>query len=753
MRIQMKKLMSFLLAVGILAGSLKFSGKVFAADDTLKITLNGNGGKFTGSVSDNYNPGDALPSYEDITRDNLIFAGWYDNAEFAGNPVYSVPADVSGDTTYYAKWVKPYTVFDNFDDESVSKSWKDNAKATDNDLTPNVDADNSYSGEKALKYQVSSKWGGYVFTNNSFHIDGDGIYFWIKTEKDITVKLELNYNKINTNTIGVPAGKSFVFVPWSIFGDKLDGITDLWAFQIDITAAVDDVIYLDDIGTYSNLAGNITFGTDGGELINSVPVDYYPGMTLPNYENITKGNLIFAGWYDNAEFTGNPVYSVPAGASGDITYYAKWVKQHSLTYNFDNMNWVDWSVNTSISANTDAENAYSGNTSMKYVVPKETIGNMCATSGLMYEGDGISFWIKAEKATTLHLQFKANGNIVSEKIAVTAGKNFVAIPWPKTVTPDSNGWAGSLQIIVDKAAEDNTVYIDDVGTYSDSMNISFELNEGKFSNDVPEKYYIGDTLPNYENITKGNLIFAGWYDNAEFTGNPVYSVPAGASGDITYYAKWVKQHSLTYNFDNMNWVDWSVNTSISANTDAENAYSGNTSMKYVIPKETIGNMCATSGLMYEGDGISFWIKAEKATTLHLQFNGNGNIISEKITVAAGKNFVAISWPKTVTPDSNGWAGSLQIITDKAAEDNTVYIDDVGTYSNAGAHAFANGICSECGAVEFDYNGDKECDIRDLVRLKRYLTDDSVDIKKSNDDNGTVENNDLVKLQKRLLGIS
>ena len=139
--------------------------------------------------------------------------------------------------------------------------------------------------------------------------------------------------------------------------------------------------------------------------------------------------------------------------------------------------------------------------------------------------------------------------------------------------------------------------------------------------------------------------------------------------------------------------------------------------------------------------------------MHLQFNGNGNIISEKITVTAGKNFVAIPWPKTVTPDSNGWAGSLQIITDKAAEDNTVYIDDVGTYSNAGAHAFANGICSECGAVEFDYNGDKECDIRDLVRLKRYLTDDSVDIKKSNDDNGTVENNDLVKLQKRLLGIS
>ena len=287
----------------------------------------------------------------------------------------------------------------------------------------------------------------------------------------------------------------------------------------------------------------------------------------------------------------------------------------------------------------------------------------------------------------------------------------------------------------------------------DTLKITLNGNGGKFTGSVSDNYNPGDALPSYEDITRDNLIFAGWYDNAEFAGNPVYSVLAGASGDITYYAKWVKQYSLTYNFDNMNWFDWSVNTSISANTDAENAYSGNTSMKYIIPKETIGNMCATSGLMYEGDGISFWIKAEKATTLHLQFKANGNIVSEKIDVTAGKNFVAIPWPETVTPDSNGWAGSLQIIVDKAAEDNTVYIDDVGTYSNAGAHAFANGTCSECGAVEFDYNGDKECDIRDLVRLKRYLTDDSVDIEKSNDDNGTVENNDLVKLQKRLLGIS
>ena len=755
MRIQMKKLMSFLLAVGILAGSLKFSGKVFAADDTFKITLNGNGGKFNGGVSDNYNPGDALPGYEAITRDNLIFAGWYDNTEFTGNPVYSVPAGASGDITYYAKWITQNTLYyDGFEKDKGLYDWSSGTT-----LSVNTDKENVYSGEKSIKYEIPANAAGNLAQTDGTMIEGDGVYFWIKTERATTLYLQFKKSSsIVSSDITVPAGKSIVAVPWMDI--KNIASQGEWAGAIQIMIKSSDnsnTVYIDNIATYNSCKA-ISFKLNGGKFLNDAPLDYSPGMVLPTYEDITRKGYMFAGWYDNAEFTGSPVYSVPAGASGDITYYAKWVKPYTVFDNFDDesvsKSWKDnaKATDNDLTPNIDADNSYSGEKALKYQVSSEWGGYVFTSNSFHIDGDGIYFWIKTEKDITVKLKLNYS-KINTNTIGVPAGKSFVFVPWSifgDKLDGITDLWAFQIDIT---AAVGDVVYLDDIGTYSDSRNISFELNEGKFSNDVPEKYYIGDTLPNYENIIKGNLIFAGWYDNAEFMGNPVYSVPAGASDGITYYAKWVKQYSLTYNFDIMNWVDWSGNVSISASTDAENAYSGNTSMKYVIPKETIGNMCAMDGLMYEGDGIYFWIKAEKATTLQLQFNGSGNIISEKITVAAGKNFVAIPWPKTVTPDSNGWAGSLQIIVDKAAEDNTVYIDDVGTYSNAGAHAFANGTCSECGAVEFDYNGDKECDIRDLVRLKRYLTDDSVDIEKSNDDNGTVENNDLVKLQKRLLGIS
>ena len=543
MRIQMKKLMSFLLAVGILAGSLKFSGKVFAADDTLKITLNGNGGKFTGSVSDNYNPGDALPGYEDITRDNLIFAGWYDNAEFAGNPVYSVPADVSGDTTYYAKWVKQETLFDGFENGlgTGTSAWQDwTGKAT-----MSIDTENVNSGDNSMKYVISENASYIYVTERTLSVNGDGICFWISTEKAATLKLQLDHYNPTTlvsKEINVPAGKSFVTIPWS-----------------DITAT--------------------------------------------------------------------------------------------------------------------------------------------------------------DKKTLKSLEFQIK-------------------------TADAG----------------NTYYIDDIGTYSDPKKINFTLNEGKFLNEVPEKYYIGDTLPNYENITKENLIFAGWYDNAEFTGTPVYSVPTDVSGDTTYYAKWVKQETLFDGFENglgtgtSAWQDWTGKATMSI--DTENVNSGDNSMKYVISENASYIYVTERTLSVNGDGICFWISTEKAATLKLQLDHYNptTLVSKEINVPAGKSFVTIPW-SDITATDKKTLKSLEFQIKTADAGNTYYIDDIGTYSNAGAHAFANGTCSECGAVEFDYNGDKECDIRDLVRLKRYLTDDSVDIKKSNDDNGTVENNDLVKLQKRLLGIS
>ena len=55
-----------------------------------------------------------------------------------------------------------------------------------------------------------------------------------------------------------------------------------------------------------------------------------------------KAGYAFAGWYDNAEFTGTPVTTIDENTQG--TLYAKWDKVYTI-YFYDNMSWGDVHVN------------------------------------------------------------------------------------------------------------------------------------------------------------------------------------------------------------------------------------------------------------------------------------------------------------------------------------------------------------------------------------------------------------------------
>lgn len=65
-----------------------------------------NGGSIPGGsdlTSYTYSIGAALPT--DATRDDYVFAGWYDNEALAGDAVEAIGADEMGAKEYFAKWV------------------------------------------------------------------------------------------------------------------------------------------------------------------------------------------------------------------------------------------------------------------------------------------------------------------------------------------------------------------------------------------------------------------------------------------------------------------------------------------------------------------------------------------------------------------------------------------------------------------------------------------------------------------------
>ena len=80
---------------------------------TYAVNLNTNGGAIVPEkavTQYTYGTSAALPTAEDITRGGYVFKGWYEDSGFSGSPVTEITSADTGAKTYYAKWVKLWTV-------------------------------------------------------------------------------------------------------------------------------------------------------------------------------------------------------------------------------------------------------------------------------------------------------------------------------------------------------------------------------------------------------------------------------------------------------------------------------------------------------------------------------------------------------------------------------------------------------------------------------------------------------------------
>ena len=99
----------------------------------------------------------------------------------------------------------------------------------------------------------------------------------------------------------------------SYFGDMLE-VTLTFTFQI----VNSNISYKD---------GNTDF--TGWKAGYTAPSTYEEGteVALPTADNVEKEGYIFAGWYDNENFIGNPIDKIDSTDTGDKILYAKWVPE------------------------------------------------------------------------------------------------------------------------------------------------------------------------------------------------------------------------------------------------------------------------------------------------------------------------------------------------------------------------------------------------------------------------------------------
>ena len=107
-------------------------------------------------------------------------------------------------------------------------------------------------------------------------------------------------------------------------------ITTLKAGKVTITVVAENLLYEEEYRTYKfelevlESDFTVNYVLDGGTNAATNPAGYNVFNLPIALAEATKEGYTFAGWYDNAAFTGEALTEIPADAREDLTLYAKW---------------------------------------------------------------------------------------------------------------------------------------------------------------------------------------------------------------------------------------------------------------------------------------------------------------------------------------------------------------------------------------------------------------------------------------------
>lgn len=296
------------------------------------------------------------------TRDGYKFQGWYDNAEFEGAAITTLPiepidAETLTDKTLYAKWeeivyfnivykdqngddiVLPVTAVPEDGEElsalptpPVSRGFTFDGWCTDAECEnsePIMEPDENWptsqdEGEPITLYPKYSEIKYPIIYHDV-----------IEEEWPVLANHPEEYTVTSSAvTIGKPMRLGYNFVQWCTnkrLTENCEESPTIDPDEIDPLAGV--VLYPDwALNTYT-----ITYETNDGTLADKSPLDYSMKKSV-TLKNPSRENYVFKGWYDNAEFNGEEITTLPvepinAETLTNKTLYAKWqTRKYILNY-------------------------------------------------------------------------------------------------------------------------------------------------------------------------------------------------------------------------------------------------------------------------------------------------------------------------------------------------------------------------------------------------------------------------------------
>ncbi len=490
-KIQNKIIITCLLAVLIVLIGAVFCTSTLAeenvstASTSFVIFYNANGGKTNSGFTSYYiYKGEeyTVQSSTTVSRDGYTFGGWYDNPEGTGTQYTTFPANYpvpsSGSIMLYAKW--------------IGNTYKVNYYVPGLDSGTVLALTDNYTAGKS--YLLNDN----VFTEKAFlGLNVATLLGWYDNP-------ELSGNPITV-------------IKSSAYGDK--NVYAKWEYKT-FTITYHDV----ENGSYDNWSLPLKTSYTYGELINynNNSTDYY--FPVP-----TKASISANGWYDNANFAGNTVNSllryvadIKQGTPCNIDLYALWdYSRYSITYNDPkNGSYDNWAIPLKSSYSYLDVKDYTDNNSDYYFVTPNKAYYTCNGwyDNANFEGD-----------------------------PVTSLVNYVQNNGYKNITLYAKWTADTFYVnyvIPDLRGNNQTAILDSPEVYNVETGYSIR-------DDIFDKSFGGYTKV---------ATLLGWYDNAEYAGEPITSFAVGTTGNITMYAKWeYTPYTITYiDLKNGSYDNWAL---------------------------------------------------------------------------------------------------------------------------------------------------------------------------------------------------
>lgn len=273
----------------------------------------------------------------------------------------------------------------------------------------------------------------------------------------------------------------------------------------------------------------VHFESNGGTLVSD-----FTGNEIKSGITPFKEDYSFAGWYLNADFSGEAV-SFPLSLNADITLYAKWNKNYTVSFNSNGGTEIS-SIKTGVLQElpfTEKENyEFAG-----WYISSSLSGEKIAAPYTVTQ----DITLYAKWLPTYLVTFETNGGseIASfktrtiENVQQPEKPGFTFIEW---YLDSSLNTKAVFPLTITK---DTTLY----AFYKQNFTVIFEANGGSAIN--PISCYFIETSPE---TAKTDKTFAGWYLDSECTDENKVTFPFYPAEDVTLFAKWVTEmYTITYN--------------------------------------------------------------------------------------------------------------------------------------------------------------------------------------------------------------